>query len=222
MVNEPDSVQQFARQLQQRMQLLGISSYKALSRQAGVSERQVKRLRLGQVSQMRVETLIKLSQALKVPVNELLTAFGDRKPPALGEQINREPELASLQQEYHRLRSLLEQQRETLMQEFQMSSLQVLESFLLYWPTAAARALENPQMEAVKLLPLVRPVQQMLSQWGVEAIASVGAELPYDPQFHQLIKGTAQPGEIVKVSNLGYRQGEKLLHRVKVSAISKA
>jgi molecular chaperone GrpE (heat shock protein) len=77
-------------------------------------------------------------------------------------------------------------------------------------------------MEAVKLLPLVRPVQQLLSQWGVEAIASVGAEIPYDPQFHQLIAGTAQPGETVKVRNLGYRQGEKLLHRVKVSAISKA
>ncbi|MBD1892983.1 nucleotide exchange factor GrpE [Coleofasciculus sp. FACHB-SPT9] len=205
------------------MQLAGISSYKALSRQAGVSERQVKRLRLGQVSQMRVETLIKLSQALKVSVSELLTTFGDRKPPALGEQINREHELASLQQEYQRLRSLLEQQRETLMQEFQMSSLQVLESFLLYWPTAAAAAQVNPDEKAVKnLLLLVRPVQQLLSQWGVEAIASVGAELPYDPQFHQLIKGTAQPGEIVKVSNLGYRQGEKLLHRVKVSAISKA
>ncbi|MFE1743675.1 nucleotide exchange factor GrpE [Coleofasciculus sp. H7-2] len=203
------------------MQLVGISSYKALSRQAGVSERQVKRLRLGQVSQMRVETLIKLSKALKVSASELLTSFGDRIP-ALLEQTNREHELASLQQEYQRLRSLLEQQRETLMQEFQMSSLQVLESFLLYWPTAAAAAQENPQMEAVKLLPLVRPVQQLLSQWGVEAIASVGAELPYDPQFHQLIAGTAQPGETVKVRNLGYRQGEKLLHRAKVSAISKA
>ena len=204
------------------MQLVGISSYKALSRQAGVSERQVKRLRLGQVSQMRVETLIQLSQALKVSVSELLATFGERELPALGEQTNGEHELASLQQEYPRLRSLLEQQRETLMQEFQTSSLQVLESFLLFWPTAAAAAQEKPEMEAVKLLPLVRPVQQLLSQWGVEAIASVGAELPYDQKLHQLIEGTAQPGEIVKVRNIGYRQGEKLLHRVKVSAISKS
>ena len=214
--------QDSARPLQQLMQRGGISSYKALSRQAGVSERQVKRLRLGQVSQMRVETLIQLSQALKVSVSELLTTFGERELPALGEQTNGEHELASLQQEYQRLRSLLEQQRETLMQEFQMSSLQVLESFLLFWPTAAAAAQEKPDMKAVQLLPLVRPVQQMLQAWGVEAIASVGAEIPYDPQFHQLIKGSAQPGEIVKVRNLGYRQGEKLLHRVKVSPISKA
>jgi molecular chaperone GrpE (heat shock protein) len=77
-------------------------------------------------------------------------------------------------------------------------------------------------MAAVQLLPLVRPVEKLLAAWGVEAIASVGAELPYDQKLHQLIEGTAQPGEMVKVRNIGYRQGEKLLHRAKVSAISKA
>jgi molecular chaperone GrpE (heat shock protein) len=114
----------------------------------------------------------------------------------------------------------LANQRQELCQEFQQASLQVIESWLLQWPTAAHKARENPQLAAVKLLPLVRPIQQLLQQWGVEAIAPVGAGIPYDPQLHQLLEGTAQPGETVKVRYTGYRQGEKLLYRAKVSPIS--
>lgn len=201
------------------MQQVGISSFKALSREAGVSERQVKHLRLGEVSQMRVETLFKISQVLQVSVSELLTIFGKMEELGTGNAPKVEE---ALKQEYQLLLAQMEQQRETLLLEFQHSSLQILESFLVYWPTAANKAKENSQMAAVQLLPLVRPVEKLLAAWGVEAIASVGAELPYDQKLHQLIEGTAQPGEMVKVRNIGYRQGEKLLHRAKVSAISKA
>ena len=90
----------------------------------------------------------------------------------------------------------------------------------MQWPTAAAAAEKNPQLPAVRLLPLIKPVEQLLKQWGVEAIASVGDEVAYDPQHHQLIEGTAAPGESVKVRYTGYRQGEKLLHRAKVSPVN--
>ena len=53
----------------------------------------------------------------------------------------------------------------------------------------------------------------------MEAIAPVGAEVAYDPQLHQPLEGTAQPGEKVKVRYTGYRQGDKLLYRAKVSPI---
>lgn len=202
--------QNFTHQLQQLMQQGGVSSFKQLSRTAGVSERQVMRLRRGEVAQMRVETLVKLSQVLKVSASELLETFG---------QIEAESGVVALRKEYQRLQTQLEQQRETLKQEFQQSSLQALESFLLFWPTAAYKAQENPQLPAVNLLRLVSPVEKLVQQWGVEAIASVGEEIAYDPQLHQLIEGTAQPGQTVRVRNIGYRQGEKLLHRVKVSAI---
>jgi molecular chaperone GrpE (heat shock protein) len=95
----------------------------------------------------------------------------------------------------------------------------VLESWLVQWPTAAYAAQQNQQLPAVRLLPLVRPVEQLLQQWGVEAIASVGSELAYDPHLHQLMEGTAQPGELVRVRYTGYRIGEKLLYRAKVSPI---
>jgi molecular chaperone GrpE (heat shock protein) len=62
-------------------------------------------------------------------------------------------------------------------------------------------------------------VEQLLQEWGVEAIASVGSQIPYDPHLHQLMEGTAQPGETVRVRYIGYRQAKKLLYRAKVSPV---
>lgn len=135
-------------------------------------------------------------------------------------QAEREKEKANLQQEYQRLQAEIEQQKETLLQEFQNSSLQQLESWLIQWPTAAVVAQKNPNLPAIKLLPLIKPVAGLLKQWGVEAIASVGEEIPYDPQSHQLLEGHAEPGEPVRVRYVGYRQGDKLLYRAKVSPMS--
>ncbi|GET42519.1 helix-turn-helix domain-containing protein [Microseira wollei] len=206
--------QDYTHQLQQLMQRVGISSFRALSRSCGVSQRQLKRIRTGEISQMRSEDLIKLSQALEVPVSELWSNFSTVELNWGAE--SEEPSLA-LQQEYERLQAQLKQQRESLMQEFQRESLQVLESWLLQWPTAAYAAGQNPQLAAVKLLPLLRPVEQLLQQWGVEAIATVGAEIEYDPQVHQLMEGTAVAGDRVKVRYTGYRHGDRLLFRAKVS-----
>jgi molecular chaperone GrpE (heat shock protein) len=181
--------------------------------QAGVSERQVRRLRQGQIGQMRVETLLKISHVLQVSITELLTIFGETQP------VDMPDSQTDLRQEYQRLQQQLHEQRETLMQEFQQSSLQVLESFLVFWPTATYKAQQNPQLPAVNVLRLVQPVEQLLQEWGVEAIASVGTEIPYNPQFHQLLEGSAQSGEMVRVRNTGYRHNGKLLYRAKVSPV---
>ncbi len=212
----------FTQKLQDLMQQVGISSFKGLSRTAGVSERQLSRLRQGKLEQMRVDVLLKLSSVLQMPLNELIATFStvellQEKTAPTQELLQ---EITNLRREYDRSQLQLEQQREILLQELQQSTLQLLESLLLQWPTAAKTAQENPQLEAIKIVPLVqKPLEKFLQAWGVEAIAPVGAELPYDPQLHQLIKGTAQPGETVKVRYTGYLQGEKLLHRAKVSPV---
>ncbi|MEH2440804.1 nucleotide exchange factor GrpE [Nostoc sp.] len=212
----------FTQKLQSLMQRVDISSFKALSRAAGVSERQILRLRQGKLEQMRVEVLLKLSLILQMPLSELVVTFStgellQNKTASIQELLQ---EIADLKKEYQRSQLQLEQQREILVQEFQQSTLQLLESLLLQWPTAAQKAQENPQLAAVKIVPLVqKPLEKLLQAWGVEAIAPVGAELPYDPQLHQLMEGTSQPGETVKVRYTGYLQGEKLLHRAKVSPV---
>ena len=207
--NIPD----YAPQLQRLMQQAGLSSVRELSQKARVPELQLSRLRRGLALQTRADILLKISQALQISLNELLATLAP-------DSVELEsPAPTAIEQEYQRLQSTIEQQRSSLMQEFQLSSLQILESWMLQWPTAASKAQENHHLPAVKLLPLMRPVEKLLQEWGVEAIAPVGAELPYNPQQHQLIEGTAQLGEPVKVRYTGYRQGDKLLHRAKVSPV---
>ncbi len=161
---------------------------------------------------MRLENLEKIAKALQVPPGELLGILLSGEAAAVT--------AAQLQEECARLRSQLEIQRQELQQEFQRDSLQVLESWLVQWPTAARAAREKPDLPAERLLPLLRPVEQLLQQWGVEAIAAVGAEVAYDPKEHQLMEGTAEPGDRVKVRYTGYRQGDNLLYRAKVSPVS--
>lgn len=224
------SDEDFTLELQNLMQLVGISSFKSLSRAAGVSERQILRLRQGKLTQMKVDVLFKLSKILRVSLSELVETFSsyscesqEGSLTVKTENLNSDAtlqEIADLKREYERVVLMLEQQPEVLQQEFQQSSLQILESLLLFWPTAAQKAKENPQLEAVKILPLVqKPLEKLLQAWGVEAIASVGAEIPYDPHWHELLQGTAQLGETVKVCYLGYRQGNKLLYRAKVNRL---
>ncbi|BBD61694.1 hypothetical protein NIES2109_45270 [Nostoc sp. HK-01] len=212
----------FTQKLQDLAQKVGITSFKALSKAAGVSERQILRLRRGEVEQMRVDVLLKLSSVLQVSLNELVTTFSLLEL-SKGNEVSTQQmlqEIADLKKEYQRSQLQIAQQRELLLQEFQQSSLQLLESLLLQFPAAAQKARENPQFEAVKILPLVEnPLKKLLQAWGIEAIAPIGAEIPYDPQIHQLMTGTVQPGELVKVRYSGYLQGEKLVYRAKVSLI---
>lgn len=193
---------------------VGIKSFRELSRRARTSERTINKLRSGEIGNMRWSTLLALSGALTISVDNLVNIFSDR-----GDRLtsDREPELERLQQEYDRLDRQLQQQRTTLESEFQHQSLQALESFLTYYPTAKQAAIDDPDFPATKLLPLLRSVEQLIAGWGVTAIGTVGAEISYDPQWHQLIDGTAEPGDLVKVRYVGYQQGEKLLFRAKVS-----
>ena len=207
--NIPD----YAPQLQRLIQEAGLSGDRELSQKAGVSEIQLSRLRRGLALQTRADILLKISQALQISLSELLATL---TPDYV--ELEKAPATA-VEQEYQRLQASIEQQRESLMQEFQLSSVQILESWMLQWPTAASKAQENHNLRAQKLLPLLRPVEQLLEHWGVESIAPVGAEIPYNPQQHQLMEGTAEPGEPVKVRYTGYRQGDKLLYRAKVSLV---
>ena len=194
----------YAPKLQNLMQNANISSYRELSQKAGVSELQVIRLQRGLASRMRVDILLKISQALGVTLTELLTNFAP-------ELIKKLPETSTsvLEQEYNNLQKELEQQKQFLMEEFQQSSLQILESWLQQWPTVIQKAKQNPHLAAVKILPLLRPVEKLMEQWNVESIAPVGAEVPFDSQLHQLMEGYAQKGEMVKIRYTGYRRATR-------------
>ena len=194
------------------MENAGLPTFKALSQAAGVSEKQLRTLRRGSLETVPLGTAIAVSRALGVSLPQLLASLDPTQPTST-------PDLTTLQQEYDRLRANLAQQKDELWQTFQQDSVQILESLLLQLPTAAYAAQQNPQAPAVKLLPLLRPIDQLLQHWGMTAIATVGTEIPYDPQHHQLMDGTAAPGDRVRVRYVGYRQGDRILYRAKVSPV---
>jgi len=216
----------YTAQLRVHMERVGLPSFQALSTAARVSRTQIRHLRQGQLQKMTVETLVKLSECLQISWFELVNEFMAASPKIAAQHevcapsVSTPESLQALRQEYDRLQGQLTTQADQLEQEFQRQTIQTLESLLLQWPTAAYAAQQNPQAPAVRLLPLLRPLDQLLQAWGIEAIAPVGSEVEYDPKLHQLMDGQAAIGDRVRVRYTGYRQGLTLLYRAKVSPVS--
>jgi DNA-binding Xre family transcriptional regulator len=209
-------------QFSRLLQAAGLKSLRALSQRSSVSRRQIQKLRQGNVDQIHVEALLKLSAALQITLTQLLETFLPQSVANLRVRNDPSPdqaELDALKLEYQRLLTQLDQQQETLRQTLQQEALQILESWLQYWPSAVNASQENPQFLASKLIPLVRPVEKLMTEWNVRVIAAIGSEVAYNPQHHQLIEGQAQPGESVRVRYAGYFHGDRLLLRAKVSPL---
>ena len=162
-----------------------------------------------------------LDQAFRQQINQDINQDSSQKNnQQTRQQIQESLQIALLRQEYQRLQNQMQEQRSHLLQEFQQTSLQTLETWLLQWERVANHARHHPEFSAAKILPLMRPIEQLIKNWGVEAIASLGAEVPYNPQAHRLQTGTANPGDMVKVQSSGYTYQGKLLHRAEVALIS--
>lgn len=124
----------------------------------------------------------------------------------------------TLKAEYSRLENQLTGQGDTNQQQWQQEALDILESWLLQWSAAANAAQNNPSFPAKTLVALAQPFEQLLEHWGVTPIGAIGERVAYDPKQHQLVKGgfDVKPGDPVRVQNVGYQQGDRLLHRAKV------
>ncbi|NJN31268.1 MAG: nucleotide exchange factor GrpE [Synechococcales cyanobacterium RM1_1_8] len=212
--------------LRDRMAARSLPSFRALAQTAGISEAQVLKLRRGQAAQMRLATLQKLAAALEISLVELLK-LGQVEALTAGPGLvdvdskfdSPSPRELALGGECDRLQQQLTHQEQTLRQQFQQDSLYILETWMKNWPRVVhAVEGDRPDLLAAKVLPLVKPLEQLLAAWGVVAIGCVGKSLAYDPQWHQLIQGSAQAGEAVTVTRPGYRQGDRLLHRAEVKA----
>ena len=196
--------------LRQLMKLVGISSFQALSDRTGISRRAIDTLRKGNAATLRYADLAKLAEVLQIELNEFIPKFITESSSST---------IADLQEEYKHLQQKLETQKQELRSQFERETIQQLESLLLQLPSAAHAAQNNPNMSAKNILPLLRPLNTLLQKWGISMIGSVGAEVSYDPQKHQLMEGSneIEDGDLAIVRYVGYIQGEKLLYRARVS-----
>jgi DNA-binding Xre family transcriptional regulator/molecular chaperone GrpE (heat shock protein) len=220
-----------------RMQALGFKTYRQLSQQSGLSMKQLRKVRKGQAYELRLDVLIGLAQTLQVGLGDLLDLVNPDQHTAIagstslntplidtsgadqGRVTDCSESIQALRDEYKRLQA----ESKVLVQQTQIAcqaeALQLLEPWLQYWPVAAKAAQENPAFQATKLIPLCKPVEALLNQWQVAAIAAIGSEVPYDPQFHQLIDGSADVGDPVRVRYPGYLHHGNLHFRAKVSPL---
>lgn len=197
-----------------------IPSYRALSQQSGVSRSSLNQLRRGNIDTLRLGTLQRISQALAVSVADLIdqfSALGATSPADAPSAPQPAPAatIAALRQEYDRLQQQMARQDQTLQQQLQRDALSRIEPWLLMWPNAVQAAEDKPDLPASKIIPLTRPLQELLQTWAVQPIGKVGEVVAYDPHLHQP-DGPLPPGAKVLVRHLGYWHGDHLLHRARV------
>lgn len=207
--------------LRSLMAQANIASYRALSQTSGVPRAAIDSLRQGQVGRLRVEVLQRLGQTLGLPLEALVERFSSLNASlsAGGSRAEAMEQIKALRQECDRLQTQLATQADAVRQQVQQEAIAQLEPWLVQWPTAAHAAWQKANLPAQKLLPLVRPVETLVQGWGVTQIEAVGAEVAYDPHIHQPKAGVLSPGQPVRVSHIGYRQGDRLLYRAKVTPI---
>ena len=211
--------------LNELMQKASIASLEDLSEVANVPELQIRRLLYGLIYKLSVENSLKLAQVLQIDLQKFITLFSEAaNSDTPKEKINNQSDQQnrSWQQEYQRLKQEIAGQKETLQLQFQQDSLQVIESWLIQWPTAIAAIAKNPDLPAERLIPLVNPVKELVTNWGLTTINSVGEKLAYNPQFHELMTGLAEPGAMVKVRYVGYKKGNEILYKAKVSPLEES
>jgi len=209
--------QQNELKLRELMDKAGITSLGELSIRSGVSQRDLFRIVYGLIAKLQLEKVVKLAETLNISVADLLKIFwqDSENYQVLDSSENLET-INQLKKDYQ----LLEKQQDNLYLEFQQTVLDLIESWLLQWPTVVAKVKQNPQLPAANIIPIMKPLEKLLQAWNLETIAVVEEEIPYDPQLHELIEGAAEKGDLVKVRYVGYRQGEKLLYRAKVNSVA--
>lgn len=219
------------------MQQAGIPSFAALAQQAGVSTWQIDQLRRGSVLKLRVGAIARLSQALNTSISDLIATFSGSPPVArpdlqstskaarsesLTTLQNATLQNATLQKEYERLQRQVEQQTAEAVQACQRAALLQLEPLLEKLPVFLNVIEQNPDFPARQLVPHLRPLERLLTDWDVTTIAPIGSEAGYDPQKHELMeasKTAVQPGDRIRVRFAGYYWGDRLLFRAKVSPV---
>lgn len=192
--------------LKELMHAAGIASYRLLAERAGVSRWQIQQLRNGHIQKMRLVSLTQIAAALEISFIDLYAQFeyGQSKKRSL-DTLESCPG------------SGLETSEADVLQT---AALQTLESWLVQWPTIAKRAQDRLEFPAAKILPFVRPVEQLMSEWGVKPVATVDCQVAYNPTYHQLVAGFAEPGDLVRVTHAGVLHHGRLLHRAKVKPIT--
>ncbi|WP_126147237.1 helix-turn-helix domain-containing protein [Synechococcus elongatus] len=181
-------------QLRQWMQAQGLTSWRSLAQQSGVSEQVIRRLRQEQGQTLTWRQLAAIAAVLQIEVVQLVEPKSSIQTAALIAPVS---------------------DRET----FEQDALHRLEPWLLNWPRASWAAQQRPDLPAERLLPLLQPLEQLLKDWQVETLGAIGQEFAFDPSWQLLRNGQAEPGDRVVIWRPGYRWRDRLIQRAEVDPL---
>ena len=206
MAKDSETLIDYTPKLRELMNQAQVNSFRELCERSGVPRSQRLKMRRGQFTRIPWESFMALAKSLEISVEEILNLFGlvsiTSKPKSTNSQAS----------------AIVTDDSKN---QWQQEGLEILESLMLQLPTASFAAQNNPTAPAVRLLPLLKPLDQLLESWDVERIGMVGEQTSFDPQSHQWMGPGEVPaeGSLVKFRYVGYRHGDRLLHRAKVGPI---
>lgn len=192
-----------------RLSELGISSWKTLQQKSGLTPQSLRRVRRGDIGQLKLNELKQLAAALNWSLEEMLHVFGISSSCVT--------EIEQLRQQCLRLREELQQQASQLRTDERDSAFEQLQTLLTNYPTARMMAQSKPDLPAKNLVALFTPLENLLKNWDYQPIGTPWAQVPYNPQLHQPDTDDIAMGELVYIRFVGYRDGERILSPAKVS-----
>lgn len=156
------------------------------------------------------------------PAADPLLVERDRRLAAEAERARAEATIAALREDYEALERMLERRITLALADQKLSFYRQIEPLLTQLPVVRHALDTGRPVEAADVLALLSPLDTALAGWGLQAIAEVGAEAPFDPSLHQATGRAPEPGAPVRVKHVGYRLGDQILRRARVSVLKKA
>lgn len=163
-----------------------------------------------QALQQRNESLVQAHANLQ-PDPQPLELLPDEHHPALQQENDR------LTQKCAELEQALQHQESTLTIAFRHSLFKQLQMLFIHYPTVSKILQAKPDLPAKNLAPMFIPLENLIQSWGYQSIGSAWEQVGYDPHLHQPDAPDIQPGELVYVRFVGYRDGDAILCPAKVS-----
>jgi hypothetical protein len=104
-----------------------------------------------------------------------------------------------------------------LINDWQKKSFQLLQTLLANYPTVKIMVKLKPDFLAQNLIPLLTPLDKILTEWEIESIGKPWEKVSYNPLIHYTDEENLTPHETVYIRFVGYSQKGKILLPAKVN-----
>ena len=101
--------------------------------------------------------------------------------------------------------------------EFKYMTFAQLQTLLVYYPSVRKIVETRPNLTAKNLIHLFSYLDKLLQDWEYEGIGTPGEQVIYNPEYHETNDQTIQPGELVYIRLIGYKNQTKIVALPQVS-----